>query len=124
MAEDDSELRGLLCQTLADAGHLVSVASDGQEACRRMKQDVFDLLVTDVLMPERDGLEVITQFRLSFPQAKVLAISGGGARFGMGLCLELAHRFGADEVLTKPFTLGDLVQAVDRVRRAAGSVKN
>lgn len=72
-----------------------------------------DLLVTDVLMPEVDGLELIRAFRKHFPSTPVVAMSGGGDMLPAGMGLHFSQAFGANTILVKPFTLAEFFAAID-----------
>ncbi len=111
--EDDSMLRLMLQQMLEHNGHNVLVASDGMEATRLyQKHSDIDLIVTDVLMPEKDGLEVIMEIRNKLPQVKIIAISGGG-RISHTDYLIAARRLGAHATLSKPFARQELMDAIN-----------
>jgi CheY-like chemotaxis protein len=111
--EDDSMLRGMLQKMLEQNGHNVLVAGDGMEATRLYQaHSDIDLIVTDVLMPEKDGLEVIMEIRGKLPQVKIIAISGGG-RISHTDYLIAARRLGAHTTLSKPFARQELMDAID-----------
>ncbi len=94
-------------------GHSVSHASSGREAIRHALAHPCDLIVTDILMPDNDGLDVIIALRRSQPHARFLAISGGGQYMTAHDALHLAHALGADGHLFKPFTRKQFIEAVD-----------
>jgi len=98
---------------LERAGHTVESTGSGREAIDRYQSGEVDLLVTDLIMPEMDGLEIIQEVRRKDPGARILAISGGG-RVQAEEYLSVARKFGAVEVLPKPFASQDLKAAVDR----------
>lgn len=116
LVEDEHSLRATVGRVLVTAGYEVLAAENGCAALGLMKSDHFDGLITDLLMPGRDGLEVISEFRRCFPGGSVLATSGGGDFIEGELCLDLAKRLGADAVLEKPFSQNDLLQAVERMK--------
>jgi CheY-like chemotaxis protein len=103
VADDEEDIRQLLEQWLKLMGHVVSVASNGTEALKLARGTVFDLVVTDILMPDGDGLMVIDGLRKTQPTARVLAISGGGRYLDSQEYLKMAAGFGADAALMKPF---------------------
>ena len=109
--EDDGMLRSMLKQMLEHECHDVLVASDGLEASRLYQKNPLDLIITDVLMPEKDGLEVIMEIRAKMPQVKIIAISGGG-RISHTDYLVAARRLGAQKTLSKPFVRRDLLDAL------------
>ena len=116
LIDDDPMIRATLPLALADLGHDAVVAGDGKEGLRLLRREgPIDLVLTDVLMPEADGLEVVGTVRKEFPRLGVIAISGGSARLPGRDALQLARYLGADLVLAKPFTEEELGQAIDRV---------
>jgi CheY-like chemotaxis protein len=102
VVDDNEAFRVLLRQTLRKAGYEVAEACDGDEALRLFTANPVRLVITDVLMPEKDGIETIRALRRGGPPVKILAISGGG-RLEPRMCLSLAKMIGADRVLAKPF---------------------
>lgn len=102
VAEDSSEIRDILRKILEFGGFEVFEVSNGKEAIESQRKISADILITDILMPEKDGIETILEFRRDFPSVKILAISGGG-RLDKECYLNLAKRSGADRTLTKPF---------------------
>jgi CheY-like chemotaxis protein len=121
--DDDEILRRLLGRVLTRAGHTVSAAADGLEATRLAHEQPFDLVITDLLMPESDGLEVIMAIREEFPGLRVIAISGGG-RLGSNGYLRMARNLGASAVLSKPFENAELLSLVDKLLSGGDSVDN
>lgn len=112
--DDELPIRQLLKRTLQGAGHEVIEAADGNAGCRLAAERRPDLCVTDVLMPDKEGIETIHDLRRSNANIKIIAISGGG-RARIMTFLEIAQAVGADAVLSKPFRPGELLAAVDRV---------
>lgn len=110
--EDDSELRRVLKLSLEAADIETLTAADGKRGLRLMQGTRFDFVVTDILMPEMDGLEVIQAVRAGHQGVKVIAISGGGRRQPGAQVLEMADLLGADAVLFKPFTRTELLAAI------------
>ena len=78
VVDDEPLLRGFVQQMLERAGHRVASAEDGRKASEQMQQQPFDLVVTDLLMPERDGIELIDELRRQYPSVRIVAMSGGG----------------------------------------------
>ncbi len=87
-------------------------ADNGKEAMIQFKPGITDLVITDLIMPEEDGLEVIMKIREKKPGIKIIAISGGG-KAGPGSYLNLAKALGADAVFSKPFSVGELVSKIE-----------
>lgn len=112
--EDDVMLSKMMQQMLEHEGHDVLVATDGKEAGQYYQEGNLDLVITDVLMPEKDGLEVIMEIRGKMPQVKIIAISGGG-RISHTDYLVAAKRLGAHRTLAKPFVRQDLINALNEL---------
>lgn len=112
LVDDDDLSRGAVHKMLERAGYDVFSTGDGQGALERYRGTPTDLVITDLLMPDIDGLEIIQRLRQMNPSVRVLAISGGG-RVAAEEYLSVARRFGAVEVLPKPFTGQELKQAVE-----------
>lgn len=110
---DDEDLaRFTVANILESAGHEVVEASDGEEGLALQKEHPFDLVVTDIIMPKKEGVETIVELKRDFPDMKVIAISGGGRTRNLDF-LELAKQFGADKILAKPFTEEELLENVN-----------
>lgn len=118
--DDNDQVREKLREVLEYAGHEVVEASDGKDGMRFFQKDQTELVITDVLMPEKDGLETIMGLRRDFPDVKIIAISGGG-RIGPDNYLRTAKLLGAQYTFTKPFKLKELLGAV---RDLTGPVLN
>lgn len=117
--DDELAARQLLRRTLEEDGHDVIEAEDGVVGCRLADEHLPDLCVTDVLMPDKEGIETIHDLRKSIEGIKIVAISGGGRVRNMSF-LEIAKSVGADAVLTKPFRPGELLALVDRLLGSVG----
>ena len=112
--DDDELVRSTVAAALEHAKHEVVQASDGQEGVNTFQGGKFDLVVTDIIMPEKEGIETIIEIRQRDPQVKIIAISGGG-RTSNQIFLDVAKKFGAVDVLPKPFTPKQLVTMVQQV---------
>ena len=112
--DDETSLRGTLRRALEGEGHEVVDAPDGQEGIRLYQEHPADVVVTDILMPGKDGLEVIRELRQMDRQVKIIGISGGGKK-GKLEFLSYAEAFGADRVFPKPFDLEEFLDAVDEL---------
>ena len=121
LVDDDDSVRGLLSEMLRGMGHEVHLASDGNECLAQLGRRSFDLLITDIVMPEQGGLRTIDGARRQAPELKILAISGGGSLLSSSDYLSLAESLGAHGTLQKPFQREDLRQAVDAL--VGGKVK-
>jgi CheY-like chemotaxis protein len=109
--EDDESVRGALGQTLGRLGYEVSSACNGKEGLSRAQERPPDLVITDLIMPETEGLETIIELRRRSPQIKIIAISGGG-RLSTENFLGVAKKFGAHGTLAKPFSREELKAAI------------
>ncbi len=109
--DDDPSIREMLTEVLVDEGYSVDAASDGVEALRMIKSSQPQLIVTDIIMPEQDGVGVMLQLSKEHPDIKIIAISGGG-RISPESYLYMAEKFGAIKTFTKPFDINDFVDAV------------
>jgi len=112
LIEDDNELREMLKIALMRKDNIVIEAVNGREALIHFKPGVTDLVITDLIMPEEDGLKVIMKIRQMKPGIKVIAISGGG-KAGPGSYLKLAKALGADFTYSKPFSVNDLIAKIE-----------
>jgi CheY-like chemotaxis protein len=112
--DDDDELRETIRRILEPRGHVIEQAGDGTEGLARLEQRAADLVITDVFMPGRDGIETLIQLRKTFPQVKVIVMSGGDST-GLLNLLPDAELLGANWTLHKPFKRDELEQAVAHV---------
>ena len=113
--DDEDMVRRVVCRTLQTAGHEVDCACDGDEGLRMLAEGEYDLVVTDLIMPNKEGIETIAEIRKTRPNIPVIAMSGyWGAPY-----LEAAGKLGAVKLLCKPFERQELL---DSVREALNSV--
>ncbi|MGO9571805.1 MAG: response regulator [Desulfomonilaceae bacterium] len=113
--EDDADIRSLYTQILEQAGHHVIEASDGNIGIKLYRENLPDLIITDIIMREKEGLQTIMELRRDFPQAKIIAVSGGGEAMAASTCLYLAARLGAQRTLSKPVSKADFLNAIREV---------
>ncbi|MGE0733225.1 MAG: response regulator [Alphaproteobacteria bacterium] len=118
LIDDETLVLATLSAALRDAGHEVVEARDGRRGLAALAEQPVDLVVTDILMPERDGIEVILEIRMRWPRLKIIAISGGDPNDGYDY-LPISKRLGADRTMTKPFLPAELVAAVDELLSGA-----
>ena len=111
LIDDDDQIRAMLQQMLEREGHKVVSAADGKQGIKLFREQAADLIITDIIMPEKEGLETIMELRRDFPEVRIIAISGGG-RMKPEEYLHLAERCGACRTLTKPFRRNELLDAV------------
>jgi DNA-binding NtrC family response regulator len=116
IVDDEPGIRELLSMILESAGHSVVVAEDGVEAPKVMAAREINVVITDLLMPERDGLEFITEIRSKHPNVKIVAMSGGG-HIARDSYLRIAKNFGAHYLLEKPFSQAGVLSAIDLVQK-------
>jgi DNA-binding response OmpR family regulator len=118
--DDDPLMRSLIVRTLGEAGHELREAVDGEKGLALALAETFDVVVTDILMPGKEGIETIRELRQARPDIGIVAISGGGSHHLMDF-LQFARQFGADQAIAKPFRAADLVAAVDAALRRVKS---
>lgn len=120
VVDDDELIRDLLFQVLSDNGYHVELANSGEEALSLLSQRQVELCLSDIIMPDCDGLELIPQVRRKFPNIPIIAISGGG-RIGPESYLTTAQRLGASKALRKPFDGAILLAAISDLLGPAGA---
>lgn len=111
IVEDEKEIREMLKISLKRHKYTVLEAVDGKDAILHFKPSMTDLVITDLIMPDEDGLKVIMKLRELKPSIKIIAISGGG-KVGPGSYLNLAKALGADAVFSKPFSINELIAKI------------
>lgn len=114
LIDDDVELLRQMSIAFTTAGYEVRAAPDGQVGIDRFKAEPTELVVCDIIMPTREGVETIFALRRGWPGLKIIAISGG-YRLGPEPFLDLARHVGANDALSKPFRPTALVAAADRL---------
>jgi len=112
--EDDNQFRAMLREMFERTGYEVVEASDGKEGLKLYREKATDLIITDLLMPEKEGFETIIELRRDLPDVKIIAISGGG-RIDSGQYLSMAKSFGAQYTFAKPVDREELLQAVEEL---------
>lgn len=109
--DDDEQMRVLLRQVMEWAGYEVVEAADGRAGVLMQRHHGVDLVITDLIMPEQEGLETIAALHREYPRLKIIAISGGG-RIGPEAYLPTARELGAHRVFSKPFDVRELAETV------------
>jgi two-component system, chemotaxis family, chemotaxis protein CheY len=109
--DDDPLVRNTILRILRSSGFEVLSADDGVRGMKAFRSETPDLVITDIIMPEQEGIQTIMQMRRERPDAKIIAISGGG-RIGNADFLSMARSLGADDIVSKPFTPAQLVSRV------------
>lgn len=117
IADDVEEIQHLVTSWLEEEGHVVVRAGSGREIVRIVRERPVDLVITDILMPDGDGLDAILAINRAQPSLRILAISGGGRSQPADACLRVAKGVGADVVLLKPFRRAQMLAAVERAMR-------
>lgn len=110
--DDDASVREVVSEMLRLEGHEVIIAENGRDAVPLLSARHIDLVITDLIMPEKEGIETISEIRRFDSRIPIIAISGGG-RLGPGDYLETARYIGADATLAKPFARQELLAAID-----------
>lgn len=113
--DDDEQMRVMLEEMLKRANHEVVLACDGNEGMALYKESPTDVIITDLVMPNKNGIDLILDMQIQFPDAKVIAISGGGGVAGRFDYLAVSKMLNAGPILKKPFTWKELQDAVDEV---------
>ena len=118
--DDDEQIRALLRRVLEEAGYMVMEAPNGREGLRQFRKTPTALVITDLLMPDGDGLEVTMALHREAPQVKIIAITGGS---GQRDFLDTAKLLGAHRTMRKPVTAAELLQAVQQELQGGSSHK-
>jgi YesN/AraC family two-component response regulator len=119
VVDDEEIIRFTLRQILEKAGHEVFEAVNGQDALNSFEEYRVDLVITDIIMPEKEGIETIVELRRRQPDLKIIAVSGGGRTRTLDY-LEIAERLGASGALAKPLNRQAIMDAVSKALRSAG----
>lgn len=117
VVDDDPSLLRMVHHILADGGFLVIGVAGASDALARLESGGIDLVITDIIMPEMEGIEFIQAIKAKLPRLPVIAMSGGGRSHNTGL-LHFAHELGADAILAKPFRRQELLSLVTGVLRS------
>jgi CheY-like chemotaxis protein len=113
--DDDDLTQSMLKIALVQQGHDVFQAFDGLQGIALLREEKFDMIITDIWMPESDGLEVIKKVQQEFPHTKILAISGGSNKYPGLEALPVARALGAKKFLRKPFGEQELLEAIEAI---------
>lgn len=112
--DDEPAVRAVMRAMLESARHHILEAANGMAALAALAAAPIDVVVTDILMPDRDGIETILDIRKQFPAVKILAMSGGGL-CGKHDLLEAAQKLGAHDTMSKPFRKSEILAKIDRL---------
>ncbi len=121
IVEDEPQMNSLLSHILRGEGYTVLSAENGLEAEKLYRENEFDVVITDIVMPEKDGLEFIQSLRDKKSTTKILAISGGGAHNSSISYLKAARALGADFILPKPFHMEQILRCLSMLGHPAGN---
>ena len=111
--DDDSLVRAVLTSILEQVGHTVLMAEDGLRGMAMFREERPDLVITDLVMPEQQGIQTLAKIRGEDPNAKVIVMSGSG-RIGDTDFLAEAQALDANDIVAKPFDPEDLLRSVSR----------
>jgi len=111
IVDDEEQIREVLRTVLERVGYTVDEAENGLVAIEFCQSNAVDLVVTDIIMPEKGGIDTIMDLRRDFPEVKIIAISGGGM-CGDVSYLDMAIGVGADKAIGKPFVLDEFLESV------------
>jgi CheY-like chemotaxis protein len=120
LIDDEEKIRSVLQTLLTRAGYEVVPAEDGQKGLRRFREQPMDLVITDIVMPDKEGLSTIRELHRDFPKLPIIALSGGGVAAGAEAYLNIAQKLGARRVFEKPVEFPVLLQAVQELLSQAG----
>lgn len=112
--EDNENMLRMMSDLLGRAGYSILTATDGVQGLKKFKTHTPDLVITDIIMPDKEGLEVIMELNKQQPRPKVIAVSGGGI-LEPQTYLSLAKKLGADNTLAKPFRPAELLSLVKQL---------
>jgi DNA-binding response OmpR family regulator len=117
IVQDDDDFAGLLSEMLVERGYEILAVKNGNQGLSALAEQSFDLVVVDISVPEKEGVETIRAIKKINPALPVVAMTGGGISSG-DLSLNLAQSAGASETITKPFRIGKLLIVINEILRA------
>jgi YesN/AraC family two-component response regulator len=117
--DDDFHVGDMLERLLRKAGYDSQLAENGVEAMKMHRENPMDLVITDIIMPEKEGIEIISEFKRDYPTVKLIAISGGG-RIGPANYLKMAKLLGAERTFAKPVDTSQLLSAIEELLAQPG----
>jgi CheY-like chemotaxis protein len=112
--DDEPSILIMIKKMLEREGHVIDIAANGREGIELFEMNRHDLIITDIIMPQKEGLEIILELRKKHPKLKIVAISGGG-RIGPEGYLPSAKLFGADLVFQKPLIKNEFIEAISKL---------
>lgn len=114
VVEDDDFIRGMICTVLKKHGFEVIEAKNGVDGVDKALHEKPNIVLTDMLMPDKEGIETILEIRSASPDIKIIAMSGGGKTKNMNF-LDMAKKVGAEKILSKPFKPSALLNAISEI---------
>ena len=114
LVEDHEDVREALSEVLEQVGHIVTQAHDGQQAENCINDNTYDVIITDIMMPNKTGFDLINETKDKEPETKIIAISGGGNYLTTDLTKHLAE-LRADKAIAKPFMPNQILEALEEV---------
>jgi CheY-like chemotaxis protein len=118
LIDDEESFRSVLTASLQQMGHTVTEARDGRKGVECFTNDQFDIVITDLIMPDKEGIETIIDLRKLSPSVKIIAMSGGGRVTSVDY-LQIARQVGAKFILAKPFTYEEIRSAIEQLMMPA-----
>lgn len=112
VVDDEQPVRDMVGEMVESFGLQVETAEDSDAAINICRKESIDILITDIVMPERNGLDLIMEFKKEFPAIPIIAVSGGGGITGQYDYLQIAKLVGAKNILRKPFSLQEIKSAL------------
>ena len=113
LIDDDEQFRTMVCQYLQRCGYEVIEAHDGEEGVRMFFENPVDLVISDVIMPEKEGIDTVMEIKRQYPKTRIIVVSGGGW-YGTDIDFDMAKKLGA-VTLKKPFELPELSAAIEKL---------
>ena len=115
VVDDDADIRASICEILCELGYQCSQAPEGNLALCQLDRQPVDLVIIDILMPERDGVETIQAIKADWPRTRIIAMSGGGSGMVADYLLWVGSGVGAQAAIQKPFKIAALTELVMKV---------
>ena len=119
--DDDRDVRDMLQRLLERAHYEVEIAENGRQALKMFQEKTYDVVITDILMPEKEGVETIIELRKQYSDLKIIAISGGG-KGDAAHYLQVARALGADRIFSKPFECSEILRAIEELTASTPSI--
>ena len=110
--DDESPIRGILRELLEEEEHEIVEACNGNDATKKLSIESVDMVITDLVMPEKSGIDLILELKQEYPDLPILALSGGGGITGRFDYLQIAKLIGANAIMNKPFQNNEVKQKV------------